>query len=139
MLKKYLIIVAALLIGSILLVGCAGNANGQDIIENSTGSIIVSGAEARALLESDGSVILLDVRSQDEFDDHHIEGSILIPYTELESRLSELPDKNAIIIVFCRAGRRSAIAAEILVTNGYTNVYDMQEVTNWPEPLGTAD
>lgn len=108
-----------------------GTESNHDIEQVDTGSTIISGALAREIYESNDSVILLDVRNQDEFESHHIENSILIPYTELESRLSELPDKDAIIIVFCRAGRRSAIAADILVANGYTNVYDMQEVTNW--------
>jgi len=99
-------------------------------IPEPSGSVI-TGERARELYALSGTAILLDVRTQEEFDDHHIEGSILIPYDELESRLSELPDKNEIIIVFCRAGRRSAISAELLVAHGYTNVYDMQIVGHW--------
>jgi len=94
-------------------------------------AIIVSGAEAREVFESHSQVILLDVRNQDEFDAFSIPNSTLIPVDELESRLSELPDKDADIIVFCRAGRRSAIAADILISNGYTNVYDMGSINNW--------
>ena len=92
---------------------------------------IISGNEAKQMFESDNSVILLDVRNQDEFDEYHLNDSILIPVADLESRLSELPDKNADIIVFCRAGRRSALAAEILSANGYTNVFDMGSIYNW--------
>ena len=96
---------------------------------------IISGPEAKEIYESNPDVILLDVRNQDEYDSGHISGSLLIPVGELESRLSELPDKNAEIIVFCRSGRRSANASGILQNNGYANVYDMQAVTNWPDPL----
>ena len=96
-------------------------------------SKIVSGKEAREIFASSNKAILLDVRTQEEFDIHHIPGSILIPYDELESRLSELPDKSAEIIIFCRAGRRSAISAEILINNGYKKVYDMQIVGHWDE------
>ena len=103
----------------------------SDPSNKNPGVTLVTGAEARDIFESDNSVILLDVRNQDEHDDYHIVGSILIPVDELESRLSELPDKDAVIIVFCRAGRRSAIASEILVSNGYTKVNDMQGIENW--------
>jgi len=98
---------------------------------NEPGVVLVTGAQAKELYESNDAVILLDVRNQDEFDEYHIDGSILIPYDELETRLSELPDKEAIIIVFCRAGRRSAIASEVLIANGYKSVHDMQGIDNW--------
>lgn len=98
----------------------------------------ISGMQAKDLFELSSDVILLDVRSLDEFTEGHIEGSTLIPVSELENRLSELPDKHAIIIVFCRSGMRSGNAYSILTENGYTNVYDMQKVTNWPEPLVTG-
>ena len=97
-------------------------------------STIITGAEAKELYLNDETAILLDVRNPDEFEEFHIEGSLLIPVAELDARLDELPnDKNTIIIVFCRAGRRSAAAAVILTENGYTKVYDMQMVTNWPQ------
>ena len=99
--------------------------------ENNSPANLISGSEARELFETDDRMVLLDVRNQDEYDEYHIVDSVLIPVDELESRLSELPDKDALIIVFCRAGRRSAIAAGILTANGYTNVRDMQSIKNW--------
>jgi len=98
---------------------------------NEPGVAIITGAKAREIYESNDAVVLLDVRNQDEYDEYHLPGSVLIPVNELESRLPELPDKDALIIVFCRAGRRSAIAAEILLLNGYKNIYDMQGIENW--------
>jgi len=124
MFRKYLLIITILLACVVLFVGCASR--GSDSADN-----IISGAEAREMYESYDTVILLDVRSQAEFNVNHIEGSILIPHTELEGRLSELPGRDTIIIVFCRAGARSATAAEILIENGFTNVYDMQRIDNW--------
>lgn len=94
---------------------------------------IISGQEAKDMYNSDSAVILLDVRNQDEYNAGHIEGSVLIPVSELESRLSELPDKDAAIIVYCRSGMRSAAAYNTLSANGYTNIYDMQSVSNWPQ------
>ena len=99
--------------------------------DNETRSPIISGDDAKKLYNSGRSVILLDVRNQDEFDAKNIPDSILIPLPELGDRLSELPDKNAYIILFCRTGRRTALAAEILINNGYVNVYDMQSIDNW--------
>ena len=93
---------------------------------------IITGAQAKEVIESNNAAILLDVRNPDEYVERHIEGSLNIPVSELEERLSELPDKNAVIIVFCRAGRRSAMAYDILIDNGYTNVLDMQTIDNWP-------
>jgi len=92
---------------------------------------VISGKEAREIDAASSKAVLLDVRTQEEFDNTNIPGSILIPYDELESRLSELPDKTAEIIIFCRAGRRSAIAADILISNGYKKVYDMQIIEHW--------
>jgi rhodanese-related sulfurtransferase len=96
---------------------------------------IISGTEARILYESNENVILLDVRSPEEFEAFHLENSILIPAGEIESRLFELPDKEAIIIVYCKAGIRSSYVVEILLKNEYTNVYDMQSIDNWFNPL----
>ena len=93
---------------------------------------IITGAQAKDIIESNDAAILLDVRNPDEYAERHIEGSLNIPVSELGERLSELPDKDAVIIVFCRAGRRSAKAYDILINNGYTNVLDMQTIDNWP-------
>ena len=111
----------------ILLVSCG---NIEEI--NST---IITGIEARILYESNENVILLDVRSPEEFKEFHLENSVLIPAGEIESRLFELPDKEAVIIVYCKAGIRSSHVTEILLNNGYTNVYDMQSIDNWFSPF----
>jgi len=96
---------------------------------------IITGEQARAIYDNNLGAILLDVRNQDEYDEKHIENSVLIPVTELESRLDELPDINAVIIVYCKAGMRSAAACAILESTGYVAVFDMQSVDNWPGPL----
>lgn len=104
----------------------------EEAADKKSGHVIVSGSEAKEIYDSDPGAILLDVRNQDEYDAGHIEGSVLIPVSELENRLSELPDKEAVIIVYCRSGGRSASAYETLAANGYSNVYDMQSFGNWP-------
>jgi len=80
-----------------------------------------------------GGVILLDVRTQEEYDAGHIEGSTLIPLAELKDRAeSELPDKAAEILVYCRSGNRSKTASEELLQMGYVNVSDMGGINDWP-------
>ena len=73
---------------------------------------------------------ILDVRNLDEYKEGHIEVAVLIPVSELEGKLNELP-KDKPIITYCKAGGRSATAAEILVNNGFTEVYDMGGITEW--------
>ena len=89
--------------------------------------------EAKAIMDSDEKYIILDTREQYEYDEGHIPGAILIPYTEIENRAEkELPDKDALILVYCRSGRRSKIASESLVKLGYTNVKEFGGIIDWP-------
>ena len=78
-----------------------------------------------------GEVFILDVRTREEYNESHINGSILIPVKELDIRFKELPrDKK--ILVYCRTGIRSVTASEILVKNGFNQIYNMQGgITAW--------
>ena len=132
--KKALCIISVLL--CILLTAC-GDDSSIGIIGGADGptSIIVAekgekamyeqitAEEAKKIMDSGEEHIILDTREQDEFDEGHIPGAILIPYTEIENKAEEmLPDKDKLILVYCRSGRRSKIAAESLAKLGYTNV-----------------
>ena len=89
--------------------------------------------EAKRIMDSSEEHIILDTREQDEFDEGHIPGAILIPYTEIENKAEEmLPDKDKLILVYCRSGRRSKIAAETLAKLGYTNVKEFGGIIDWP-------
>ena len=89
--------------------------------------------EAKKIMDSGEKHVILDVREQDEYDVGHIEGSILIPYTQIEKKAQEmLPDKNAQILVYCRSGRRSKIASESLVKLEYTKVKEFGGIIDWP-------
>jgi len=94
----------------------------------------ITAAEVKEKLSSSKDIILLDVRTEAEYNQGHIPGSILIPVDELKNRaLNELKDKNAAIIVYCRSGARSANASGILASLGYTNVYNMiGGIMGWP-------
>jgi len=93
----------------------------------------ISASEARNMMAELDDFILLDVRTAQEFSQGHIEGAILISEDVLQVRAGdELLDKDAIIFVYCRSGRRSASAARTLVDLGYTNVYDFGGIESWP-------
>ena len=89
---------------------------GQDT-EKDQGEVYmnITAEEAKEIMDSQEGHVILDVREQDEYDAGHIPGAILIPYTQIEDKADEmLPDKDQQILVYCRSGRRSKIAAEAL-------------------------
>ena len=93
----------------------------------------ITAQEAKNIMDSDIEHIILDTREQDEFDAGHIPGAILIPYTEIGSKAERmLPDKDMLILVYCRSGRRSKIASENLSKLGYTNVKEFGGIIDWP-------
>ena len=93
----------------------------------------ITAQEAYAIMNESDNFILLDVRTESEFQEMRINGAILIPEYEIKNRAqNELPDKNAILLVYCRSGRRSASAAAELARLGYTNVFDFGGIINWP-------
>ena len=107
--------------------GCVGCSNGGSATYDQ-----ISGAEAKTLMDSENGYIIIDARTQSEYDEGHIPGAILIPEYEIADRAeNELPDKNQLILVYCRSGRRSKIAAEELVKLGYTNVKEFGGIIDW--------
>ena len=121
--KRFLIMILA----SVCPFICAGCAAGGSASYDQ-----ISGAEAKAIMDSESGYIILDVREQYEYDEGHIPGAILIPYGEIADRAEkELPDKDQLILVYCRSGRRSKIAAEELVKLGYTNVKEFGGIIDW--------
>ena len=93
----------------------------------------ISAQEAKNLMDTEKNYIILDTRTQEEFAEGHIDGARLIPEYEIAQRAEkELPDKSALILVYCRSGRRSKIASEELVKLGYTNVKEFGGIIDWP-------
>ena len=83
-------------------------------------------------LDSESGYIIIDARTQSEYDEGHIPGAILIPEYEIADRAEkELSDKDRLILVYCRSGRRSKIAAEELVKLGYTNIKEFGGIIDW--------
>ena len=93
----------------------------------------IDSAEAKKRLDMEKEIILLDVRTREEYIQNHIPGSTLIPLNLLESEASQtLLDTQAPIFVYCRSGVRSRVAVEMLLKQGYTNVLDMGGIVSWP-------
>ena len=88
--------------------------------------------EAKARLDANEAAILLDVRTQEEYDSGHIPGSVCLPSEEIGPEMPIAFDRDAEILVYCRSGRRSAQAAETLTAMGYTNVADFGGIQDWP-------
>ena len=89
--------------------------------------------EAKQIMDTEEDYVILDVRTQEEYDEGHIPGAILIPNTEMEAQVEEiLTDKAQLILVYCRSGRRSKLAAEALVELGYTNIKEFGGIIDWP-------
>ena len=113
------LLITVLLLAVVMFTGCQG---GQEKIVYQE----ISPQEAQALLEEGQDVILLDVRTEEEFQEKRIPGSVLIPdYDLAELAAQKLPDKDATILVYCRTGRRSEASSRQLIEMGYTRVYDL--------------
>lgn len=104
------------------------------IANNSTlaGYQRISPGEANEIMLSEVGYIILDVRTEEEYAQGHVPGAILLPDYEIETRAEEvLPNKDQLILVYCRSGRRSKAAAEALIELGYTNVKDFGGIIDW--------
>lgn len=123
--KNLLILFLILIITT--LSGCSSK---QD--SSAPGYSIITAKEAKEMMDQDSTITILDVRTEEEYNTGHIEGAIFIPDTEILEKAEEtLTDKSATILVYCRSGRRSALAAADLVELGYTNVYDFGGIIDW--------
>jgi rhodanese-related sulfurtransferase len=127
---KNKIFVAAVTFVAAVMIFTACSAGGADTEATETPEkveIINNTAEEFDQIMNDSEdYLLLDVRTSQEYNDGHIEGSLLIPVTELESRLDEIADyKDSTVLVYCRSGNRSLTASQILIDNGFTDVHNL--------------
>ena len=117
--KKLLIILMVL-----VLTGCNSTSNLEPIVYQT-----INQTEAQEKLDNENA-ILIDVRTKEEYKQGNIKNSINIPLNEIETIDYE---KDTVLIVYCRSGGRSKNAANILINNGYTKVYDLGSIDNWIE------
>ena len=113
---------------SILLCACTDTKENKEAVYMN-----ITAEEAKKIMDTESEYVILDVRTEEEFAQGHIPGAILIPDYEIrEEAESSLPDKDALILVYCRSGRRSKNAAQILAELGYTNIREFGGILDWP-------
>ena len=121
-------------IAVLLLTGCAAPAEQEDSYRQ------VTMEEAVAMMKEEKDYIILDVRTAAEFNEEHIPGAINIPNETIGTdAIPELPDKDQLILVYCRSGNRSKQASEKLVKLGYTNVVEFGGIIDWPGETQTNE
>lgn len=101
---------------------------------NSDGYTQISYEEAKKMIDERDDIIILDVRTQEEFEGGYIKGAILFPSQEVneETAAQKLPDKDQTILIYCSSGGRSKKVAQQLVDMGYTNIYEFGGINSWP-------
>jgi len=125
--------VLLILLDVLLLTGCAAPAEGGSYRQ-------ISMNDAVTMMEEESGYIILDVRTSEEFADKHIPGAINVPNEIIETEaLSQLPDKDQLILVYCRSGNRSKQASEKLVALGYTNIVEFGGINDWPGETVSGD
>ena len=93
----------------------------------------ITAEQAKEIMDTHQGYVILDTRAQEEYDESHIPGAILIPHDEiLQKAEAVLTDKDQLILVYCRSGRRSKLAAADLVKLGYTNIKEFGGIIDWP-------
>lgn len=113
-----------------------GNGNESNATNDSSDSSSyqqVDAETAKELMDTEDDYVILDVRTQAEYDEGHIPGAILIPHDTVTTAAEDaLPDKGQLILVYCRSGNRSKQASQTLVDLGYTNVVEFGGINSWP-------
>ena len=100
--------------------------------EKTPDSRVLSPEEAKRRMDENGAALVLDVRTQEEYDEGHIPGAICLPNEEITEDMPIVFDKDTEILLYCRSGHRSAEALEKLEKMGYTNVSDFGVINDWP-------
>lgn len=126
------------IVSSLLLFSCSNGASDteQTVTDMKSEKPIsyeqITQEKAKELMETQTGYVIIDARTDEEFAQGHIEGAVLIPEYEIEKKAQQIiPDKDTLILVYCRSGRRSKIASEELVKLGYTNVKEFGGIIDW--------
>lgn len=134
---KIIKLLGVLITMSILFSSCGGTpeqtqSNPETDAEIKPSYVNITPEEAKAIMDNESGYIILDVRTEEEFAEGHIPGAILIPDYEISARAeSVLTDKNQTILVYCRSGRRSKLAAQALLELGYTDIREFGGIIDW--------
>ena len=155
--KETITMITAAMAAMMILTSCAASPAASTVSESATTDITISPAatttvessstagvyskitpeEAKSLMDK-GNVTVLDVRTLDEYNAGHIADAVRLEMADFAAKLATvLPDKDAVILVYCRSGNRSKTASGLLIEAGYTHVYDFGGIIDWPYDVGT--
>lgn len=149
--NKLLIGISAVMLSAILFfaASCQGSKTTDTVVPSNTEAeptedqnaiMVITAEEAKTMMDTLESYIIVDVREQSEYDAGHIEGAILVPVGDIDELAPELlPNKGEILLIYCRSGNRSAQAAAKLNNMGYTNIYDFGGIIDWPYEIITVE
>ena len=133
--KKIILLALAIITVATVFAGCTQKTNTEqtEATQVNIGTYYqIPQDEAKRIMDEESDYIIVDAREQSEYDEGHIKGAIVIPYTEIEQKAEELlPNKTQLILVYCRSGRRSKIAAQSLANMGYKNVKEFGGIIDW--------
>ena len=143
--KRISLLLLSLTLTASLFVGCGNNntenkdANTQTSSESSSEtqseavSKDISIDESKKLINDGEVTLILDVRNEDEFAEGHLKNAIQIPVKELKENLNDIEKfKDELVLVYCRSGKRSAEAMDILKENGFKNLVHMKDgISKW--------
>ena len=119
------------MLAALIFTGCGSSADDKTAGDKKTYRQ-VSPEEAAAMMEKETDYIILDVRTKEEYETAHIPGAICIPNETIGTGdIPELPDKEQLILVYCRSGNRSKQASEKLAKHGYTNIVEFGGINSW--------
>jgi rhodanese-related sulfurtransferase len=124
-LKKWII----LLLAALLLTGCSVEKGEKDVADYE----MITAQQAKEIMDTQEGYVILDTRTEEEYETGHIPGAIVISHEQIKEKAEQvLTDKDQLILVYCRSGRRSKLAAQDLVDLGYTNVKEFGGIIDWP-------
>lgn len=133
--KKVILMIITVLL---LVVGCTKQQSkmvttNNDVDFNQASYQKITAQEAKEMIDKGEYGVILDVRTLEEYNQGHIEDATLLPDKEIREKAEiTLYDKEEVILVYCRSGRRSEAAAKELINRGYINVYDFGGIIDWP-------
>ena len=134
--KKLVFALLALLVLS----GCAAPSQGGQTAQAEGGYRQVSMEEAIAMMESESDYVIVDVRTPEEFRERHIPGAVNVPNESIHTQdIPQLPDKDQLILVYCRSGNRSKQASQKLAELGYTRIVEFGGINDWPGEIVTGE
>ena len=118
----------AVLMAALTLSACTAEKTSEN-----AGYMCITPQEAKKIMDTQEGYVILDTRTEEEYKTGHIPGAIVISHEQIKEKAEQvLTDKDQLILVYCRSGRRSKLAAQDLVDLGYTNVKEFGGIIDWP-------